>query len=299
MLRAASIAVSLALLLCGVVRAETKVLFIGNSFTMGGTASVPVIFDRLAQAGGFTDPTTVMRAVGGTDFQFHATDSTSLATINSQLWDYVVLQNYSIEPTHFVDGSHSIADHFMYGEVLYDRIMANNPETKVVLYETWSRAAAHSYITGVSGPQSFASTAEMQKELRDNYSALAKSLNLEHPTNPPVTVAPAGSAWENAGGLLPASSTGFVDLFGNDNYHGDDDGYYLSAAVIFSTIYGVSPEGLSTKPEVASLNLSRNVAPAHLEKTAWNTVQPVPEPAGVALLAAGSVLLWGRRRRAA
>src|SRR5215207_4901969 len=77
-------------------RAETKVLFIGNSFTIGGTASVPTIFDRLVQAGGHGDPTTVMRGVGGTDFQFHAGDATSLATIRSQPWDFVVLQNFSI-----------------------------------------------------------------------------------------------------------------------------------------------------------------------------------------------------------
>ena len=121
MLRFTSIAVAVVLSLIAAARAETKVLFIGNSFTMGGTASVPVIFDRLAQASGIEDPTTFMRGVGGTDFQFHNSDATSINTINSQLWDFVVLQNFSIEPTHFVDGSHSIADHFTYGEALYDR----------------------------------------------------------------------------------------------------------------------------------------------------------------------------------
>jgi hypothetical protein len=181
--------------------------------------------------------------------------------------------------------------------MLYDKIMSNNPQTKIVLYETWSRSAAHSYITGTSGPQSFTSTAQMQKELRDNYAALATTLNLEHPNNPPVQIAPAGSAWENAGGLLPAGSPGFADLHGSDEYHGDDDGYYLSAATIFSTIYGVSPEGLSTKAPVVTLNLQRNVSPLHLEKTAWNTVQSVPEPTGVAMLAAGTMLLVARRRR--
>src|SRR5688572_25664598 len=139
-----------------------SVLFIGNSFTIGETQSVPTIFDRLAQAGGHGDPTTVMRAVGGTDFQYHATTAASLDVINSQPWDFVILQNYSTEPTHFADGTHSIADHYTYGSALYQQILANNPNTKVILFETWSRAAAHSYITGVSGPQSFASTAEMQ-----------------------------------------------------------------------------------------------------------------------------------------
>ena len=82
----------------------------------------------------------------------------------------------SIEPTHFVDGSHSIADHYTYGTMLYQQVMAKNPNARVILFETWSRAAAHAYITGVSGPQSFASTGEMQSELRTNYAGLASAL---------------------------------------------------------------------------------------------------------------------------
>ena len=53
-------AVGLALLLSPALRGEDKVLFIGNSFTIGsGGGGVPGIFDRLAQAGGHGDPTTV------------------------------------------------------------------------------------------------------------------------------------------------------------------------------------------------------------------------------------------------
>src|SRR5688572_3215763 len=115
-----------------VARAEYKVLFIGNSFTIGsGGGGVPGIFDRLAQAGGHENPTTVMQAVGGMDYQFHSQDPAALAAINSQQWTHVILQNYSTEPTHLVDGSHSIADHLNYGAILYQQIMANNPQTKV------------------------------------------------------------------------------------------------------------------------------------------------------------------------
>jgi hypothetical protein len=275
---------------------QTRVLFLGNSFTIGATAPVPTIFDRLAQAGGKGDPTTVMQAVGGTDFQYHA--SNSLGSINSQLWDYVVLQNYSTEPTHFVDGSHSIADHMNFGNALYNAIMLKNPATKVVLFETWSRAAAHEYITGTSTPTSFASTAQMQSELRTNYANLANTLNASHPGNPPVRVAPVGTAWENAGGLRAASGDPqFVDLHGSDNYHGDDDGYYLTAAVIYSSIYGTSPQGLSTHTAVSTLNLSRNVSAQQLENVAWSTVQSVPEPSTAGLLGLSGVWLLSMRRR--
>ncbi len=277
---------------------QTRVLFLGNSFTIGGTASVPTIFDQLAQAGGNGDPTVVMQAVGGVDYQYHATNAASLAAIASQPWDYVVLQNFSIEPTHFVDGTHSLANHYTYGGSLYDSIMANHATTRVILFETWSRAVGHAYITGTSGPQSFASTAEMQGELRTNYNGLADSLTMAHPANPPVGVAPIGDAWENAGGLRAPSDPLFTDLHGSDLYHGDDDGYYLAAATIYATIYNKSPEGLSTHPEVSSLNLGRNVSPTYLESVAWDTVQPVPEPsAGLCILLSAGFLAGRRHRR--
>ncbi|HOY59431.1 MAG TPA: hypothetical protein PK640_15020 [Verrucomicrobiota bacterium] len=246
-------------------------LFIGNSFTIGsGGGGVPGIFDRLAQAGGQADPITVMRAVGGQNFQYHSQDATTQSTLESQPWTHVVLQNYSTEPTHLAGGS--VDDHYAFGTALYRQAMANSPMTRVILFETWSRAAVHPMITGVSSPTSFASTAEFQAELRSNYQGLADVLNATHPTHPPVVVAPVGTAWERAGGLLPPSDPAFVPLFGSDNYHGNANGYYLAACVIYSTIYGVSPVGLSTHPLVSSLNLGLTVPGARLEESAWATV---------------------------
>lgn len=182
----------------------------------------------------------------------------------------MILQNYSTEPTHLASGS--VADHYTYGSLLYQQVLQNDPQTQVILFETWSRAAAHSLITGVSSPTSFASTAEFQSELRTNYHGLADSLNAAYPTNPPVRVAPVGTAWENAGGLRDASDPLFLPLFGSDNYHGNNNGYYLAACVFYSLIYGVSPHGLSTNSLITSLNLGLTVTPTLLEDFAWATV---------------------------
>lgn len=251
--------------------AQNRVLFIGNSFTIGsGGGGVPGIFDRLAQAGGHADPNVVMQAVGGTDFQYHSQNATTLATVASQAWTHVILQNYSTEPTHLASGS--VADHYTYGTLLYEKIIHNNPQTQVVLFETWSRSAAHSLITGVSTPTSFASTTEFQTELRTNYQGLASSLSATHPTNPPVIVAPVGDAWENAGGLRATSDPLFVSLHGSDAYHGNNNGYYLAACVFYSVIYGVSPHGLGTNSLITSLGLGLTVSPTLLEDYAWATV---------------------------
>ena len=90
-------------------------------------------------------------------------------------------------------------------------------------------------------------------------------------------MAPVGTAWQNAGGLLPASDPDFVDLFDDDDYHGNDNGYYLTAAVFYSRIFGQSPDGLHAHPAVASLGLNLTVSPSFLETTAWQTVLDQPQ----------------------
>ena len=269
--------------------AENKVLFIGNSFTYGegSTTGVPDLFDRLARAGGQDDPVTLMQAIGGADFQQHAGNSVTLAAINSQAWTHVVLQGYSSEPTHLTpNNGRSIADHLTYGRALYNRVMQNNSSSKVVLYETWSRAASHPIITGTSTNTTFASTTQFQNELRTNYRLLRDNLNNEFPDAPSVSVAPVGSAWELAGALLPLSDPSFVDLFmANETpyygYHANDRGTYLAACVFYAKLYGSSPVGLHMDPLISSLNLnfgSDPGMPAYLEATAWEMVANGTDP---------------------
>ncbi len=40
-----------------------------------------------------------------------------------------------------------------------------------------------------------------------------------------------------AGGFLAESHTDFADLHAGDDYHGNDNGYFLSAAVYYAKIY--------------------------------------------------------------
>ena len=261
----------------GSAEAQNRVLFIGNSFTLGWSdemaqmvGGVPAIFDALARAGGHHDPATEMRALAGVNFEFHATDLATQNAITSQQWTHVVLQNRSADPTHLTKGS--IEDHHKFGAQLYDQITANNAPAQVILYETFSRADAHWLITGVSGPNSFASTAEFQDEIRTNYATLAAGLTAANEDRHPVQVAPVGTAWERAGALLSDDAEGFVCLHSSDEYHGNDSGYYLTAAVIYATIYGKSPEGLSVSPEVQVLNLALSEKVAMLERVAWETV---------------------------
>ncbi len=289
MSRCGLVPLALWILAAGELAAENRVLFIGNSFTYGegSTTSVPDLFDRLARAGGQDDPVTLMQAIGGADFQQHAGNSVTLAAINQQPWTHVVLQNHSSEPTHLTpnDGK-SIADHLTFGRALYNRVMVNHSASKVVLYETWSRAASHPIITGTSTNTTFASTTQFQSEVRTNYRLLRDNLNNEFPDAPPVTVARVGSAWEAAGALLPLSDPAFVDLFMADEdpyygYHANDRGTYLAACVFYAKIYGSSPVGLHQDPLITILNLNFGEdpgMPAYLESVAWETVANGTDP---------------------
>ncbi|MGC9451254.1 MAG: hypothetical protein ACP5I4_07385, partial [Oceanipulchritudo sp.] len=57
-----------------------------------------------------------------------------------------------------------------------------------------------------------------------------------------------------------------------DHFHGDDDGYYLTACVMYAMIYKASPVGLSDDPLLSSLPLVFDEDPAFLEAVAWQTV---------------------------
>lgn len=248
--------------------AENKVLFIGNSYTFGsgGTQSVPDIFDALANAGGQEDPTTVTRAVSGKDYKYHYQNSTS--HIQQEQWTHVILQNLSTGPTHVG----SISDHTTYGTLLYASIITNNPNTQVMLYQTWARQATHSIITGTSTSSTFATTDEMLDELVTNYDALAASLTSANPDKSPTLVNPVGIAFQRAGGNLEASDPDYIDLF-SDGTHANDLGYYLSACVHYSSIYLTSPEGLFSHSAITALGLNVSASDAALlESTAWDVV---------------------------
>ena len=264
-----SISVLILAVLATSARAENKVLFLGNSFTLGsgGASSVPNIFDALARAAGQADPSTVMVGVGGKNYQYHYENHQT--EISSQPWTHVVIQNYSTEPTHIG----SPGDHMTYGKLLYSSIMANNGETNVHLYQTWARSAIHSLITGTSTSSTFESTKEMLDELATNYQALANALNSENPSNPPVKVNPVGQAWNDAGGNLHPNDSSYIDLFSSDEYHGNSLGYYLSACVHYAAIYEDSPVGLYSSPEITSLGLKLNINDARfIENIAWQSV---------------------------
>jgi hypothetical protein len=222
----------------GPLRAD-DVLFFGNSFTFGAMApvvqrhgGVPKLFEAIARARGH-EVTTRMIAVGGQDWAFLlARPLTALALARS--WDWVVLQDFSTEPTHIGD----VAKFMASGEKFSDRIARRSPHAGLVLYETWARPAGKFYETppgsGFTGPD------QMLAELRANYQMLAQDLAARD-ADRPVRVARVGTAFAR----IKAEYPGIV-IDAIDGHHASAEGYYEAALLMDEAIYHESAVGAPT-----------------------------------------------------
>ena len=256
-----------ALLWVQALQAQTRILFVGNSFTYGqhsnahffedetitdengfGYGGVPAIFKKLTSDAGL-DYDVHIEAVGGRTLQYHLNNK---ASIIGQKWDIVVLQGLSTEPT-IQAASQTPGDTtgnrptFIQNVQKLERLIHTaNPAAKIYLYETWARANL-TYPPGT--PYFGQSIFVMGHELHDGYYAAFANdrANL-------AGVVPCGDAWMRAwrehlavvnpyAGYDPAK---IINLWGYDYYHGSDRGYYLNALLFFGKITGRDPRvGLS------------------------------------------------------
>ena len=224
-----------------------KILFIGNSFTYGATASaeffhpetvtdlnksniggVPAIFKMLSQEAGLDYDVYVETIPGATLEQHYKTKYDIL----NQKWDVVVMHTLSIldgknpgNPAQLMDYSQKFAQMFC----------AQNPNVKIYMTATWPRA---DQIYRPSGYWYGKTTNQMTDDIMNGYQTALK----ENHGNI-VAVIPLGKAWENAfkDGIAdnnPYDGTDYdkVNLWGWDSYHASNYGYYLHALMDFGVI---------------------------------------------------------------
>jgi hypothetical protein len=208
------------------------ILFFGNSFTYGATepiieknGGVPKLLQEIAAAKGRHVQTTAITA-GGKDLSYFLTlPATDQALQKS--WTWIVLQDYSLRPTHVGNVPQFLRD----GEVFSERLARTSPNTGIVLFETWARPAGAFYKTrAFSGPE------EMMSDLHRSYASLRDDL-AKNP-NRPAKVALVGTAFAREAAEYPT-----IDLNAADHHHADAEGYYLAALVIYETIYHDTAKG--------------------------------------------------------
>jgi hypothetical protein len=129
------------------------------------------------------------------------------------------------------------------------RLHARNPNVKIYLNATWSRA---DLTYQGDSPWSGKPIAQMGLDVAAGYEAARKA------SHGIAGIAQVGLAWNRA------IATGFADpnpydgigpgqvnLWAEDSYHGSDFGYYLEALMVFGKVTGLDPLSLGPKERVA------------------------------------------------
>ena len=193
-----------------------KILFIGNSHTYYN--SLPTTVSNLLDNKITDQEILVMSSTGGgLGLEDHATLSSTNTSIESDNWDYVVLQENGAFATYSLTEAQEKI--YPFARDLKKKIKDNHADTKIVLYMT------HGYKNGGSwcDDNPLVCTYElMQTEIRRNYLKMEELLEAE--------IAPAGMMWWFIKNDID------IDLWDVDEFHPNPLGSYVSALTIASHI---------------------------------------------------------------
>lgn len=202
-----------------------KVLFIGNSYT--AVNNLPLMVSEMAESTGdelLYDSNTP----GGFRFMNHASNATTLDKIDSNDWDYVVLQAQSQETA--LSEAQMEAEVYPYAESLSDAIRANNSCSQPLFYMTWGRengdASNCQYLPWVCTYEG------MDDVIRATYIFMAEENEAE--------VAPAGAVWRYLRTNHPN-----IDLYASDGSHPSTAGSYAAGCAFYTMIYKQDPTQIS------------------------------------------------------
>jgi len=202
----------------------TRVLFIGNSYTF--VNDLPATFAKLAKSGGHKVEVG-MAAQGGWTFANHIQSPETLDQLNSETWNFVVLQEQSQIPS--VEQSRTQGMYPAARELVREiREVGATP----IFFLTW----AHRQGWPENGMMNYES---MQSQINAGYFGIAQELN--------VPVAPVGSAWLTAVKAHPE-----LVLWQEDGSHPTEQGTYLAACVFYAIIFHEDPDELTYRAGLSS-----------------------------------------------
>ena len=218
----------------------TKILFIGNSYTSSN--DLPNIISKMASSVNVLieyDQYTP----GGARFSTHKDNATTISKIQSQDWDYVVLQNQSQVPGWKPTAVRNYS--LPHAQTLVALITGNNPSTKIIYFQTWGRE---------NGDYENCAYYPLVCTFGGHTQALKDGYNI-YESNTVGIIAPVGEVWQVVvnDAALPFSAS---DLWSGDGSHPDILGSYLASLTIFSTIFNVSPEEITYDADLDEADVS-------------------------------------------
>ncbi len=235
---------------------DLKVLFIGSSYL--AVNDMPGIFREFAQRAG--KRVFIRREVlSGHYLDYFAASAHTEQVIAEQEWDYVLLQG-GCQNAAYPDSHADITPNSGYHPVLpaldalKGKIDSNHGGTRTVYMLPWAFEDGMTWVPGQTDTY-----ADMQQKIRDNALLWADSLGL--------AVAPVGWAWYQ----VLKDGAPVHHLHTSDWNHPNWRGSYLSAAVVFATVFeesvtdvayevGLAPAEARELREVASRTVLDSLA---------------------------------------
>jgi hypothetical protein len=210
-----------ALFIANSFHAQTKVLFLGNSYTSYN--NLPQLTADCANSAGYT-LITGSNTPGGHTFQQHTTNATSQSLIAAGDWDYVVLQEQSQLPS-FPDNQVA-TQCFPYATQLDDQIHASNPCAKTIFYMTWGRENGDAANCASWPPVCTYEGMDSLLNLRYRQMALDNQ----------ALLSPVGAVWKYLRINYPN-----IDLYNADGSHPTIEGSYVAACCMNVAMFQIDP----------------------------------------------------------
>lgn len=222
--------------------AELAILSLNNSLI--DYNDQPSMFNELAAAGGKKAIWTKQTRLGRT-LQYHYEEGEgeteegpcAKMVIRSKPWTHIILQEQSSKP--LTDPADFLQSVKMWIE--YIKTHCPNPDAEIILTMNWAYQEAADF-------------AGDTKNLYKNYRAAAKELD--------ITLCPVGNAYES---IREIDGEEAKNALYTDNRHPTPLASYLSACMIYSTLFNQTPVGLSYYPS----SISSEDA-ARMQTRAWN-----------------------------
>ncbi len=221
---------------------KLKVLFFGNSYTY--VNNLPQLIKDIALANGDT-LIFDSNCPGGQTFNGHFADPTTITKITSKVWDKVILQAQSQEPSF---SPSQVASQTLPYAIKLDSIIKHyNTCTETIFFETWGRKNGDASNCPFYTP--VCTYLGMQNRLRASYKLFADTTH--------AVFSPAGEAYRKSISLNPS-----LELYNVDESHPSLEGSYLTACVFYEVLFhksvltntynaGVSPVNATFLKQIA------------------------------------------------
>lgn len=205
---------------------NTKILFIGNSYTE--VNNLPLLIKNVSNSVGH-DIEYESNTPGGFTFQNHVSGSSSY--IQQGGWDYVVLQEQSQLPS-FPDNQFN-NECYPYAQQLCTMVREYNQDAKIIFYMTWGRKYGDNQNCQYFLP--LCTYEGMDSLLYLRYMIMAQDNH--------TLVSPVGKVWHFIRDNNPE-----IELYQSDNSHPSLAGSYAAACCFNTIIFHDDPNSISYNP---------------------------------------------------